>query len=219
MKGILLILLVLLLPAFPYSPLFAKGSGEGNITKRMERDCFAIQRSREGLANIISFMNLHGELFPKENPKDARFLDRSQRRTILRTWKAFLDHMVALDLLGQRYSALKKDKETTSKKRLFYVTYAIFLAQYRYALDFIKIAEGNPDLHTLLNEPVPEIGLPRGVYSDLKFEFLNVQKGVEFAWMDVLYRFYGDSEPGALARGIGEDRRLIWRPEEEEDRL
>jgi len=176
----------------------------------MERDCFAIQHSREGLGNITAYMNAQPELFPKDNPKEARFLDRSQRMALWQTWQAFLDHMLALDLLGQRYSALQKYKTGIPRERLFYVTYAIFLAQYRYALDFINIAERDPDLHILLNEPVPEIGLPRGTYSDLKFEFLNVQKGTEFAWMDVTYRFYDDSAPKALAGGIEEDRRLIW---------
>ena len=210
MKKGLCILLVLLFFSLPDTPLSAGKSNPASLIERIARDYPAIQHSREGLAGTIVFMDTHPELFHKADPKKNQLLTRPQRMAIWQTWQTFLDHMLALDLLGQHYASLQKQKGEIPKNPLFYVTYAIFLAQYRHALDFIRIAERDPDLHTLLNEPVPELGLPRGTYSDLKFEFLNVQKGTEFAWMDFIYSFYGKSPPKALAGGIEEDRKFIW---------
>ena len=210
MKKGLQILLALFLFSLPDISLPAGKSEPASLMERIARDCAAIRHSREGLAGIIAFMNAHPDLFHRADLKESRLLTRPQRMAVWQTWQTFLDHMLALDLLGQHYATLQKQKGDIPKKSLFYVTYAIFLAQYRYALDFIKIAESDPDLHTLLNDPVPELGLPAGTYSDLKFEFLNVQKGTEFAWMDFIYSFYGKSPPKALASGIDEDRKLIW---------
>ena len=210
MKKGLCIFLVLVFFSLPHTPLSAGKSDPASLLERIAGDYPAIRHSREGLAGIIVFMDAHPDLFHKADPKRNRLLTRPQRLAIWQTWQTFLDHMLALDLLGQHYASLQKQAGEVSKKLLFYVTYAIFLAQYRHALDFIMIAERDPDLHTLLNEPVPEIGLPAGTYSNLKFEFLNVQKGTEFAWMDFIYSFYGKSPPKTLEGGIEEDRKLIW---------
>ncbi|MBC2717009.1 MAG: hypothetical protein HF978_17025 [Desulfobacteraceae bacterium] len=50
------------------------------------------------------------------------------------------------------------------KRTAFRIYFAAFLAQYRYAMDFIDISDQNPDFHVVLNESVPEIGLP-GFYT------------------------------------------------------
>jgi len=49
----------------------------------------------------------------------------------------------------------------------FRLAYAAFFAQYRQALDFIAVAERNPAMLTMLNEPVPELGLPERTYARL----------------------------------------------------
>lgn len=211
MKLRVLLIFTLHLFVFLLIPGLSEGvPEEEGLAGQMERDAAALHQSRRGLGTIIAFMTAHPELFPEKPAEEARFLNRSQRMALWETWQAFLDHMVALDLMGQRYSFLQKHRKDVPRQRLFFLTYGIFLAEYRYALDFIQIVEADPDLHTLLNEPVPELGLPGGLYSDLKFDFLNVIKGIEFAWMDLAYRYYGDPPDPVLAGGIEQDRRRIW---------
>jgi hypothetical protein len=76
-------------------------------------------------------------------------------------------------------------------------------------MDFINLAEKNPALHIILNEPVPEIGLPENTYVDLKFRFLNVLRGAEFVRLNLLYNYYSSGK-GLLAEEINEDSQAIW---------
>lgn len=96
----------------------------------------------------------------------------------------------------------------------FHTAYAIFLARYHFALAFIGNAEQDPSLHVLLNEPVPELGLPEGTYSELKNKFLNPAMASDFVLMDTRYRRYGKPPSMLLAGGMDEDREYIWRAAE-----
>jgi len=128
-----------------------------------------------------------------------------------RTWQAYLDHTLALDSLGSAYADLYERRRKGRKRDAFRIGYAAFLAQYRHALEFIELAEKNPQLHVVLNEQVPELGLPAGTYSRLKRGFLSVARGTEFARLSALYTLYEDTSDSALARGIEEDRKAVWR--------
>jgi hypothetical protein len=92
----------------------------------------------------------------------------------------------------------------------FRTAYAAFLARYRYVLDFLQITESDPQYHTLLNEPIPELGLELGAYAEVKYHYLHVAIATEFARLALNYRFYGE-EPGfPLNEGIKEDQAKIW---------
>ncbi|MEN8147139.1 MAG: YiiX/YebB-like N1pC/P60 family cysteine hydrolase, partial [Campylobacterota bacterium] len=91
------------------------------------------------------------------------------------------------------------------------IRYAAFLTQYRYAMEYIALMENDPGMHTMLNETVPELGLQKDRYKALKFRFLNVITGIEFARLDALYRLRAKGAPSALAVGIEEDSRAIWK--------
>ena len=197
-------------------PLFAENRVNPGPMEQMTRDHAVISQIRQGLARIIAFMKANPKLFPHNPPKPDHFLDGPQRIVLRQVWQGFLDHMLVLDLLGQHYATVEKHLENGSEKWLFYTTYAIFLAQYRFAIDFIRAAEHDPALHVLLNEPVPEMGLPKGAYSDLKNKFLNAAKGADFVLMDTNYRLCGKSAPILLAEGIDEDRGFIWKAAEGE---
>jgi hypothetical protein len=60
------------------------------------------------------------------------------------------------------------------------VSYAAFLAQYRFSLEFIKLVENDPGLDVLLNDSVPELGLEKGTYSRFKFFVINLARGAEY---------------------------------------
>lgn len=197
-------------------PLFAENLENPVSMEQMARDHAVIAQSRQGLARIIAFMKANPNLFPNKPPKPNHFLNKQQRVALRQVWRGFLDHMLVLDLLGRHYAAMGKNLETGPEKRAFYTTYAIFLAQYRFAMAFIRATKQDPALHVLLNEPVPEMGLPKGAYSDLKGKFLNAAKGSDFVFMDTNYRLCGKSPPRLLSKAIEEDREFIWKVAEGE---
>jgi len=83
-----------------------------------------------------------------------------------------------------------------------------FVAQYRFALDFLDRLDRDPGLDALLDEPVPELGLPAGTYARAKLRFLNVARATEFAALAVLSQ-KGTQAP-ELRAAIEEDSARIW---------
>ena len=66
-----------------------------------------------------------------------------------------------------------------------------------------------PALLPLLDEPVPELGLPRGTYGRVRARFLNALRGTEFAALDLVDEETRAASP--LTALIAEDRAAIWR--------
>jgi hypothetical protein len=114
-----------------------------------------------------------------------------------------------LDSVSQSYDDYRQQNEVV-QKRAFRIAYAAFLTRYRYVLDFLQITEKNPQLHTLLNEEIRELGLEKGTYSRVKFHYLNIAIATEFTTLTLSYRLTGE-EPGfPLTHGINEDRAKLW---------
>ncbi len=176
-----------------------------------DADVRAIKAARQGMIAVVSYMPSRADIFPPVKTKEKRILSRAQRQTALLTWKRFMDQVLALDLFAGNYAQEYENTEGETKKQAFDLFYGAFVAQYLYAMDFISLAENNPALHIVFNEPVPEIGLPENTYADLKFRFLNVMRGAEFARLHLIYAYYsGDRQP-LLAEEIGADSQAIWK--------
>jgi hypothetical protein len=192
-------IIVILLGAFP-----------GLAKAATSEEVRTIRVARKGMIDVVSYMPTRPDIFPPGRLADKRLLSRDQRQIALQTWQAFLDRVLVLDALGVKHSKAYGTASGAAKKEPFFLFYAAFLAQYRYAMDFINLAENNPALHIVLNEPVPEIGLPENTYADLKFRFLNVLRGAEFVRLDLLYTYYRDSNKDMLAEEISDDSQAIW---------
>jgi len=179
---------------------------------RYANDVQAFLQSRQGLQKTLRYMNSRPDLFIPKKTTDNHDLNRMQRLDIWQTWQSFLDYMLAVDSLGQFYaeSSPEKNKDPEQRKQHFKLAYAAFLANYRYALDFISLSENNPALHVVLNEPVTEIGLPRGTYSQMKLRYLNLIRGGEFAVLATRDRFLGLTEDKSLQHAIDADAEQIW---------
>lgn len=174
-------------------------------------DIEVIKNTRKTMQDILDYVRSNPEIYPPQKITKKRLTSREQRRDIWRTWKTFLDRVLILDQIGQRYEIIYRgSKNKQEKYNAYRVGYAAFLAQYHYAMEFIVLMENDPDVHTILNEKVPELGMQAGNYKRLKFRFLNVLRGVEFARLDALYKFYGSDQYLALTEGIEQDRKTIW---------
>jgi len=186
-------------------------AGTDHTSSRLEVASKAVLLSRQGLRDIIAFIDERPDIFSAVNQGAAATqLTRNQRMVVWSTWQAFLDRLLTLDSLGQSYENVYKETDGRQKQEAFSVSYACFLTQYRFALDFIERLERNPAMHVIMNEPVPELGLKKGTYAAIKFRFLNVLRGVEFARLGVLYRFYGKTGTNPLVPAIDEDSAVIW---------
>ncbi len=177
---------------------------------RLQSDARATALYREGLSNVIAFVELQTEIFPVAKPKESRLLRREEKEVVWQTWQRFMEYTMALDSTG-RYHAnwwrLKGDVREDS----FLISYATMLANYRASLEFIRAAELNPELEKVLNDAVPELGLPAGTYAKLKFQNLNARIATEFAASEVTFKTFTSRRQEKLREMIRTDAEYIWK--------
>jgi hypothetical protein len=170
----------------------------------------AIERARSGLVAAQQYMRGQPELFPAQPLEDERVLRPEWRADLLSTWRSISDYLLVLGAVrdAHRDFALRPGPARGEALHLYR---AAFLAQYRHALEIIQQFERDPSFDKVLDEPLPEVGLPRGSYARLKLHYLNVAIASEFAALEALAETARSEPPEALVAGIESDRRSIWR--------
>jgi hypothetical protein len=205
---ILLAATLSLSPAGPLKPLHQLKPEDR--AERLAGDTRNIQLHRDGLRAVIQYMDSREDLFPRAPVKEPRLLLREEKEAVWNVWQRFLDYLLALESLEQYHVQFARLKGI-EKEDSFLIGYAALLARYRGALEFIQRADKNPELHKVLNDPVPELGLPGGSYASLKLKHLNVAIATQFAAREALMKtFSGHRQPG-LRQAIVNDADYIWR--------
>ncbi len=162
---------------------------------RLKADIEAIRLYHRGLVSVIAFAKSKPELFTPTRGKQPGILRRDQKEAVWNAWQRFLDYTVALRSIERYYSGWQRPPKEFEED-VFMIGHAAFLAQYRAALEWIALAENNPELDTVLNDRVPEIGLPAGSYAQLKLRFLNIEVATEFGARELLRKtFKGERQP------------------------
>lgn len=179
-----------------------------DLTRRLEGDQQAVTTYRRGLQSVIAWADKRADLFPTEKPKESALLTREQKEAVWTGWKTFLDYLVALDGIEKFHREFYKLK-SEPREEAFVIAHAAHAAKYRHALELIHRTESSPSLHTLLNEPVPELGLPDGTYARLKFQYLNVLEAGEFAVWESASKLIGGQRAPDLRTAIREDSARI----------
>ncbi len=169
-----------------------------------------VLRARAGLAEALAFADARPDLFPPRRRDRERVLAPEARAELLGTWRSVGDYLLALEAVRGEHAdfALRRGD---ARSRSFHLYRAAFLAQYRHAMDFIERLERDPGFAKVLDEPLPELGLPRGSYARLKLRYLNPGIATEFATLEALAEVARGDPPAALAAGVASDRRRIWR--------
>jgi hypothetical protein len=165
-------------------------------------------RFRMGLMNIVQFAHSRQDLFPTTKTK-TRLLRSEQKDLIRSAWASFYDYMLASNSLNLFHKKLAPPLSSEQKEN-FLSSYASFLAEYRFALEFIGLIENDPELNTILNESIPELGLPSGSYDRLKLHILNVTHATEFLALQTIFQTL-QYEASQVLSGISEDSRFIWK--------
>jgi uncharacterized protein YycO len=177
---------------------------------RITADAAALQLHRTGLSNVIQFLGTQPELFPVAKPTEARLLRREEKEIVWQVWQRFLDYTMSVDST-ERYHADWLRLKGEAREDSFLIQYAAMVANYRTALEFIRAIEVNPELDKVLNDAVPELGLPAGTYAKLKFENLNVRIATEFAASEVMLKTFTGGRQPQLRAAIQADADYIWK--------
>jgi hypothetical protein len=151
-----------------------------DLLSRLDADRKAVQTYREGLAQVIRFGISRPDLFPPQRLSQLRMLNRENKEEVWIAWKTLLDYSLALDSIRRSYAKCLLVTDRKQRAESFLIAYQAFLAQYRFSLDFIGMAENDPGMEVLLDDAVPELGLQAGAYTRFKFTFLNAARATEF---------------------------------------
>jgi hypothetical protein len=177
-------------------------------TERIGSDLKMVIIYRAGLSNATTFAARQTNLFPDTAVAKPTLPRREEKELLWQAWKSYLDYLLALDALetshGDWWRLAGEQREES-----FTIGYAAFLAKYRYSLEFVALMEKNPFVDTILNEPVPELGLPAGTYAKLKFRFLNAGTATEFGAQAAWYRTINHETTKALQPFIEDDAGVI----------
>jgi hypothetical protein len=202
-----LILIVIL--ACPTLAPAAQNTTDPAFQKRIAADTRAFSVARNGLRRAIQFAHSRLDLFSPDKNHKKELMPREDKLSIWNTWSVVLDSMAALDGIRREHGKFNLFQDKERRNASFALADASFLAGYRSALEFIAMADKNPSLDTILNEPVPELGIPAGSFNHFKFRFLNVAIATEFAALQVIDKSYANG-PRELRAAMDEDSGVIW---------
>jgi hypothetical protein len=176
---------------------------------RQAVDLASLATYRAGLARTVAYARAHPELFPTARPAGARLLTADERDAVRTAWKSMLDFTIALDSLERFHADFYLLTDTRARARSLHIAGGAFRVAYRFALDFVTIAENDPKLGIVLNDSVDDLGLPAGTYDRYKFRFLNVAAATRFAAYALAGQAFGPLDDAATARAAGEDNARI----------
>ncbi len=176
-------------------------------------DAAIVTHAREGLAHTVAYMRTQPALFVKREPKPPRVLSPDQRRELRDLWASFQDRMLMLDNVSRRQAeAALSGKSASERAQALALHHAALVSRYRHALDFIALTDADPTLRLVLDEPVPELGLPGGSYGQFKLRYLNALIAGEFASLSARRQQLPATDlPTPLTTAARDDERAIWR--------
>ena len=202
-------LILLVLITILAGPLSAGAAPDPAFQKRIAADSKSVVILRDNLRKAADFARSRPDLFNPARDKRNALLPREDKLVIWGVWSSVLDSLAGLDAIRREHKKFDLFQDSERKNASFTIANTAFLASYRYALEFIAQTDRNPVLDTVLNETVPELGLPASTFNRFKFRFLNVAIASEFAALQVIGKTYvnGSAE---LRSAIEEDSRIIW---------
>ena len=194
------------------APICALGANNATPSQNeIKADLQTLSVCREGLAKIVAFAESRPELFRPGKEGQKRLMSRQEKLSVWGAWSAMLDYVATLDALGEKHGDFYRSGDSSQKRSSFNIRYGSFLAEYRFAMEFIALAGQNPALATTLDEPVPEFGLTGGNYARFKLRFLNIARATEFTALQVVDKGLGGQDKTNLRKTLEQDETAIWR--------
>src|SRR5204863_4026558 len=121
------------------------------------RDARTLLQLRRGAHDVVAWT----DSLPTS---EAGIPARDARVAAWDAWKRFLDYQIALQELGRTNHDWWREQGTARSEK-FALARAASLARYRAGLELIDGVEKDDTLRRMLDDAVPELGLPEGTYS------------------------------------------------------
>lgn len=154
---------------------------DAQIAGRTATDLRQVRVSADLLDLVISEAERRPELFRTSRVAE---LTPDERLRLRMMWAAVFDGLATLDGLKHRYAdfwRLPPLTRRTSHARAFLVAWLAWSAQHAFGLRMVRLAAGNASLEALLDQAVPEFGLPPRTFGHVKERVLELADTVKAA--------------------------------------
>jgi hypothetical protein len=210
MKKIFFVLLLVMVSIKTAAAVTAIKLSTPEREQRQAADIQAVKIYRDGISHLVGYVQSRSDLFPTTKPQSSHLLTESERDTVRDIWSSLLDYYLLLDSIRRFHKEGYVLPMTAAQIRSFHIAHSAFLAQYRFALEFIELVEHDPKLAILLNDPVPSLGLAAKSYDKFKFRFLNVAIATEFAAYNIIANTLPKLSDSVLVQATANDAAYIW---------
>lgn len=167
------------------------------VSRADELTVEAIQIQRQGLTNLIRYMDNHADIFNRANASHE-LLNLQQKQTVTDVWLQYLDYMTALSELSDSsrdYLSLYGEARAERKQE-----HALaFYAHYRFGLEFIHRIKSDKELVKWLNSDVNDADLPENFFNRFTRAFLSDWATDEY---DLFHRSFRYSSTSPLAEDL-----------------
>jgi hypothetical protein len=102
-------------------------------------------------------------------------------------------------------------KDTNERRRSFHMTRAIFLVQYRVALEILPILEQNAAVGKILDQGDTRLGLDKGLYAHFKYQYLDVIKAGRYAALEAVALTYAPAPDAKIEQWAALDSRVTMK--------
>ncbi len=193
--------------------------------KTLRADLGSIERWRAGLLGVLRFARSRPQVFPPQKRRTP-VLFKEYRDEARKIWLRAMDYYLALDGISLQYGGSTADRAlmrgsaasdvlgAAERRAAFGAAYAAYLAQARFAGEWVRLASFDEQLEKLFDAPLPELGLPEGSFSRLKRRFRGPDSAREGRALAVHYKNIGGSK--GLRKLLGK-RRGSWDRRRRED--
>ena len=127
--------------------------------------------------NLHNFMEAYFESIKDEKPS---ILTHTQRKEIKQIWAQYLDLSIVLQKLIIEYKHADSFKKRDQLDACL-ISYAAYLLFYSSGLDIIENTANIAPFEILLDEPIPEYGILRGQYTNIKWQIVHIEEFYELA--------------------------------------
>jgi hypothetical protein len=141
-------------------------------------DVQAIRIQRQGLLNLISYIDQRPEIFnrPTHIPM---LLNRTEKQRVLDVWRLYLDYMATLGILADENELHRQQSSAEFDRRMQIHGFAT-TAYYRFGLEFISRLGQDPELVKWLNLAHADSNLPANMYQKFGNQVLSDWNTVRF---------------------------------------
>jgi len=141
----------------------------------MSDDARRVRGATERLRTALELAQANAKLLDAARVDD---LDPESRATVRDVWRAFVDPLIELDALKHRYAGwygVDYTRHPSLHARAFALSHAALSAEVATGLRFLDYVAGRKLAQTLFDEAVPELGVPKGSFTEMRTALAGVR--------------------------------------------